>query len=66
MLCVSILHRVSKKKSSPFHLVHSYVAEMAFFLEHRSLHSLPRACKVFFIRKGFSGEQRNVASAICL
>ena len=31
MLCVSILHRVCKKKSSPFHLVHSYVAEMAFF-----------------------------------
>ena len=31
MLSVSILHRVFEKKSSPFYLVHSYVAEMAFF-----------------------------------
>ena len=30
MLSVSILHRVFEKKSSPFHPVHSYVAEMEF------------------------------------
>lgn len=31
VLSVSILHRVFEKKSSPFHLVHSCVAQMAFF-----------------------------------
>ena len=64
MLSVSILHRVFEKKSSPFHPVHSY--RDGVFLEHKSLHSLPRACKVFFIRWDFSEGQRNAASAICL
>lgn len=31
VLSVSILHRVFEKKSSPFHLVHSCVAQMTFF-----------------------------------
>lgn len=37
-----------------------------FFLEHKSLHSLHKASKVFLIKQFFSEGQRNAASAICL